>query len=101
MTVSFENVTITPINDEPGHSQVYINGTKVGTVEADIFAICFKTFCYENSNAAPFENAAHFVWTLYNSYDWDGVIDFSGDGISHEEIKNWKAANAANPQTND
>lgn len=89
MSVSYKNVSVVPIFNEPGTSRVFIDGENYGLVSADDGFVSYRLFCYCEQDGI-FENAAHFIWTMYFSEDWYGIIDINLDRITDLDRIAWQ-----------
>ena len=94
-TVIYNNIEIKPVENQP-FSYAYMDGKPLGRVELDgATGWCsFDVFCY-NIDEGPYENAAHFIWTLYNTHKWDGILDINLDTVTKGRRMVWRAEKAS------
>ena len=71
-TVSYKNVSVTPLEEQIGDAEVFIDNKPYGLVQASEFGVSYRQFCYEGSTS--FDNAAHFIWTLFFAEKWPSAI---------------------------
>ena len=86
--LKYKNITVEPLQ-YLGYAQAYKDNEKIGLVEVSIDYICYDCFMY-TAHDKIYENAAHFIWTLYYSDNWQGILTIMEDEISVEERIEWQ-----------